>query len=265
MQIESQQKTSAGLSNGDAKILALVEAFLQRQKLDYYKEDGQHCTAVRVQVGAQKATINVYNSGKIVVGGSDSRLRKLLEDLKKGLEDGEAGPGQTLPFEIEKFPETIRERVPECDPVIIVFVEESIKCLKHGVLLGAAFMIGAASERAVNLLIHTYVDAIKDDANRTKVLSRISNKSIARKYEEFAGSFKSCKSRPTDPVLSNDIDVVIGTTFQFCRITRNEVGHPQIVPDLDKGVLIANLGNFVSYVERIYKLMKYFKETGVVV
>ena len=45
----------------------------------------------------------------------------------------------------------------------------------------------------------------------------------------------------------------------------SEVGHPQIVPDLDKGVLLANLGQFVTYIGRIYGLMKHFKENGVVV
>jgi TATA-box binding protein (TBP) (component of TFIID and TFIIIB) len=252
------------MGNGDEKIVAAVVSFLDRQKLDYEKGEAQHCTQFHVRTGAQKATVSVYNSGKIVVGGADSRLKTLLLEMKQALEAGAVGPGQALPFEIEKFPQTIRERVPDCDPVIIVFVEEAIKCIKNEALLAAAFMIGAASERAVNLLIHTYADAIREEANRTKFISRISNRSISKKYEEFVSSFKSGKSRPTDPVL-NDIDVVIGTTFQFCRITRNEVGHPQIVPDLERGVLIANLGNFVTYIERIYKLMKHFRDTGVVV
>ncbi len=53
--------------------------------------------------------------------------------------------------------------------------------------------------------------------------------------------------------------------FQFYRITRNEIGHPQIVPDLDKGVLLANLGAFVTYIERIYGLIHHFQVTGVVI
>ncbi len=72
-------------------------------------------------------------------------------------------------------------------------------------------------------------------------------------------------SKPTDPVLSQDLDVLIGNIFQFARITRNEVGHPEIVPDLDKGVLLADLGNFVNYIGRIYGLMKHFRENGVIV
>jgi len=78
-------------------------------------------------------------------------------------------------------------------------------------------------------------------------------------------SYAGCKSKPTDGVLAQDLDAVIGGTFHFCRITRNEVGHPQIVPDLDRGVILANLGQFVTHVERIYGLMVHFQKTGVVV
>lgn len=87
---------------------------------------------------------------------------------------------------------------------------------------------------------------------------------ISVRFEEFRKSYAGCKSKPTGPVLSQDLDTVIGTIFHFCRITRNEVGHPQIVPDLDKGVLLANLGQFVTYIGRIYGLMKHFKDNGVV-
>jgi hypothetical protein len=51
--------------------------------------------------------------------------------------------------------------------------------------------------------------------------------------------------------------------FHFCRITRNEIGHPQIVPDLDKGVILANLAHFVQYIKRIYDLAAHFQENGV--
>jgi hypothetical protein len=52
--------------------------------------------------------------------------------------------------------------------------------------------------------------------------------------------------------------------LQFGR-TRNEVGHPQIVPDLDKGALLANLGHFVTYIGRIYGLIEHFKTKGVTI
>jgi hypothetical protein len=97
----------------------------------------------------------------------------------------------------------------------IRFVDEAIRCMRADALLAAAFMIGAASERAINLLIQTYGEAIRDES-----------KMIPKRYEEFCASYRSCRSRPSDPALAPDLDVLIGKMFQCCRITRNEVGHP---------------------------------------
>jgi hypothetical protein len=126
-------------------------------------------------------------------------------------------------------------------------------------------MLGAASERAVNTLIQIYVDNMKTPKNKEQFLGRINGRMISRKYEEFEKSYAGCQNKPKDSILGNDLDVVIGNIFHFARITRNEVGHPEMVPDLDQGVLLANLGNFVTYIGRIYGLMKHFRENGVVV
>jgi hypothetical protein len=99
-----------------------------------------------------------------------------------------------LPFEIDRFPQTIQERVPDCDPVIIRFVDEAVRCYKAEALLGSAFMIGAASERAIGLLMQAFGDAIADGANRNKYLTKTNNRMISKSYEEFAASYRSCKS-----------------------------------------------------------------------
>lgn len=249
---------------GEPSVLQSVVSFLERQKLEFFIEEEQYCDKITVKSGATTAYVSVYNSGKIVLGGRDSPLKALLAEMKSAIETGGAIPGQVLPFEIDKFPQTIRERVPDCDPVIVRFIEESIRCIRSDALLAAAFMMGAASERAINLLIHTYGDSIRGDSAREQFLSRVGGRFISRKYEEFMRSYQSCKNKPTDS-LSQDLDVIIGSMFQFCRVTRNEIGHPQIVPDLDRGVVLANLGQFVTYIERIYQLIRYFKENGVVV
>jgi len=249
---------------GEPKTLQNVKSFLDRQKLQYEESDEQYCTKLTVRNGPQTVPVSVFNTGKIVVGGKDSPLKQTLQQMKAAIEQGQAAPGQALPFEIEKFPDAIREKVPECDPVIIRFVHEAIACWKSEAYLACAFMLGAASERAINLLIQTYGESIADPTNRDKFFSKVNNRMISVRFDEFRKSYAGCKSRPTDPILSQDLDTVIGTIFHFCRITRNEVGHPQIVPDLDKGVLLANLGQFVTYIGRIYGLMKHFREQTVV-
>lgn len=249
---------------GDSKILQAVTSFLDRQKLEYTTSEQQYCDKLTVRSGTHLAYVSVYNTGRIVIGGKHSTLKALLEEMKSAIEAGESAPGQALPFEIDRFPETILERVPECDPVIVSFINEGIRCVRADTLVAATFMLGAASERAINLLIYAFADAMIDQRNRDRFLARVNNRTISKKYDEFSASYNSCKTKPVDPVLGQDLDAIIGSMFQFCRITRNQVGHPQIVPDLDRGVILANLGHFVTYIERIYGLMRYFKDNAVV-
>ena len=181
----------------EPKIFQAVTSFLDRQKLDYSASEEQHCTKLTVKTGATGAYVNVYNSGKMHISGKESTLKALLLQMKKAIE-ADTVPVQALPFEIEKFPDTIRERVPECDPVIVGFVEEAIRCIRSEALLAGAFMLGAASEKAINLLVYAYAEAIQDERHRNKFLGRVNNRMISKKYEDFNQSYKSCRSRPTD-------------------------------------------------------------------
>ena len=253
------------MSQGESKTLTAARSFVERQKLECTETEEQNCTKLTVKNGPTTATLQVYNSGKLVVQGKESPLKVLLSQFKAGIEQGVATPGAPLPFEIEKFPETIKEKVPTCDPVIVRFIEEAIITYKADALLACAFMLGAASERAINILIQTYGESIADQINRDKFFTKINNRMISARFDEYRKSYAGCKSKPTEGILAQDTDTIVGGMFQFCRITRNEVGHPQIVPDLDKGVLLANLGHFVTYIGRIYGLIDHFKAEGVTI
>ena len=248
---------------GEATVLSAVVSFVERQGLKYTSTAEQHCDKLTIKNGTYTAYVSVYNSGKIVIGGKDSPLYRLLTEMKRAIEDEGSAPQVLLPFEIDAIPETIRSRVPDCDEVILRFVEESLKSYRAGALLAASFMLGAASEKAINLLIASYADSITDETHQQRFRSRINNRMISVRYSEFAQSFKSCKSKPTSPSLAQDLDVKVGMAFQFYRITRNEVGHPEIVPHLDKGQILANIGQFPTYLERLYGLMTYFRDHGV--
>jgi hypothetical protein len=100
--------------------------------------------------------------------------------MKQGIDAGGTLPGHALPFEIDRFPQMIQEHVPDCDPIIIRFVEEAIKCYRCDAFLGCAFMIGAASERAIGLLMQVFGDSIADEGNRSTYFSKMNNRMIVR-------------------------------------------------------------------------------------
>lgn len=246
------------MPNGDEKICNSIRDALTYNDILDAEQDIQHATKFAVKSGVNHAGIVVYNSGKMVVEGSDSELKKWLVELKTSIELGTATPGILLPAEIEKFPQTLQDRVPACDGVILWFFQEALRCYKAGSPAGAAFMLGAASEKAILLLIETYGNRIKNDKNRERFFSRVNNKMISVKYDEFKRSYRSATPKPKELSLAQDLDQLLDGAFNFYRYTRNSVGHPQIIPDLDKGVILANLGQFIVYVERIYCLIDFY-------
>lgn len=251
------------MSNGDEKVCATVRSALDAHKVEFQESGIQHATKFTTKSGAYTASINVYNSGKLHVEGKESDLKIWLVQLKESIENGVGGPVTLLPAEIEKFPQTLRERVPACDDVILWFFQEALRCYKADSVAGAVFMLGAASEKAILMLIDSYANAMNDDARKSSFVSRINGRTISKKYDEFKASYAGCKSKPVDPILSQDLTQLLDGAFNFYRYTRNAVGHPQIIPDLDKGVVLANLGQFIVYTERVYGLAKHFTDHGV--
>lgn len=163
---------------------------------------------------------------------------------------------QTLSVHIRKTSEL------ECDEVISKYYEESIQCAKIGADLAAFVMLGCASEKAINILIEKYTSAIADIKNQERFLFRVNKKVISKKFDEFIKSYKSCKSRPHDDCF-HDIETKINEVFQYIRLIRNDVGHPRIIPNIDKTNLFLHISNFSNYLGHIYKLIWYFENNNI--
>lgn len=236
---------------------AQVKAFIERNRWVLEEKAESNCKRINVQNGKFTCVVKVFHTGTIQIQGGESKLKENLTSAKNAIEAGEE-LGGILPFEIERFPGVLRERIPHIDPVIVRFIEEAIVAVKAGTNLGCAFLLGGASEKAVLLLVDAYAKAIKDEVNRKRFMERTSNKFISRTFDEFKQSFKSCRTKPAGYGWTHDIEVKLEQIFQFCRICRNEVGHPHLPPNLDKGVLLANMGQFVKYVEDLYELIGFY-------
>lgn len=239
-----------------------MKSFIERSNLSFQEKTENTTNRMDVQNGKSKCVVKVYDTGTIQLQGGDSKLKESLLKAKEAIENEES-LGELLPFEIERFPEVLKENIPNIDPIIVRFLEEAIITVKAGSNLGCAFLLGGASEKAIYILIETYKNAIEDDALKAKFESRTSNKFISKVFTEFKNSYKSSQNKPTGFGWTNDIEVKIEQIFQFCRITRNESGHPHLPPNLDKGVLLANMGQFVKYIEDLYGMINYYQTNKV--
>lgn len=139
-------------------------------------------------------------------------------------------PSCIAPCRNRKVSPNTSERVPDCDDVVLWFFQEALRCYKADSPAGAAFMLGAASEKAILLLIDSYGNAIGDEGHKNSFFSRVNQRMISKKYEEFKASYNGCKSKPADQILAQDLTQLLDGAFNFYRHTRNAVGHPQIIP-----------------------------------
>ena len=239
-----------------------IKSFIERNDWPFSEKMEGTTNRIDVKHGKHKCVVKVYGTGTIQVQGGESKLKAALTEAKEAIENEEA-IGEMLPFEIEKFPETLQERIPSIDPIIVRFIKEAIISIKAGSNLGCAFLLGGASEKAIYLLIDAYTNAIKDEALRDKFKARCSGKFISKVFDSFKNSYKSSKNKPHGMGWTNDLEIKIEQIFQFCRICRNESGHPHLPPNLDKGVLLANMGQFVKYIEDLYSMIEYYQENEV--
>jgi hypothetical protein len=150
----------------------------------------------------------------------------------------------------------VRQEVPNIDPVILTYLEESINTYSIGAYLSASVTLGCASEKALLLLIDSYINSIKDDKERESFRHKVQGRVIKRQYDEFSKALTGQLGKlPND--LSDNLNNILLGVFDMIRINRNEVGHPT-GKTVEKEVIFAYLQVFIGYCKRIYGLISYY-------
>jgi hypothetical protein len=130
--------------------------------------------------------------------------------------------------------------------------------------LAATVMIGGASEKAILLLIDSYGENIIKSNAKTQFLHKVAARELRKKFEIFKDSFNSCKNKPTKMTQNlHNFTVVIERVFEYCRMARNEVGHPHTIPDINQETVLLPLWHFKVYIHDIYDMIEHFKRHGV--
>jgi hypothetical protein len=120
-------------------------------------------------------------------------------------------------------------------------------------------MLGGASEKAILILIESYMNTISDLAAQDRFGQEYQRaQSIFRKYELFDRQFQVVRPRIPRATVEN-IDSLLRGVFDLIRNSRNDAGHPAGGIPVDQDVLYSHLRLFVPYCARIYALIAWFQ------
>ncbi len=163
---------------------------------------------------------------------------------------------QPVPHDPSGYLDRLSREIPNLDPIINRYVEESIRTYNINALLASTITLGCASEKALLLLIAAFRDAIADAAKREAFRNKTENKVIKRQFDEFQRSFSTIQGGlPGD--LVDGLDIMLTGIFEMIRNNRNDAGHPT-GKAIDRDYLFASLQVFIPYCKRVYQLIDYF-------
>lgn len=162
----------------------------------------------------------------IIVPGVDSSATqaslpyfKVTEWGKKCLERGEY-----LPFDADQYIQRLRSEVNSIDPVVDLYLIESLNCFRCGSFVASAVMTGVAAEQLMLNLKGAIYNKLDSDEGK-KRFENDSKDQIKRTYDAILKKLDPIREQmPGD--LSESIGVELSGVFELIRRTRNSGGHP---------------------------------------
>jgi len=263
------------MTTGDEIKCSAVRDAVESAGILESESEVEYATKFAVALGASCAEIHVFTTGEMHVEGAESALKTWCEQLEASIEHGSDPLGVLLPTEVESgeievAPAALVDKFPDGDEVVQWYFAQSLKAvsLQHGQsdsLAGAALMLGAASERALLMLIETYAARINNDMHRKKFLGRTTDRTILAQFEKFRQSYKRATSHPVELPSVEDLDKQVETSLGFCRHLRDDAGQPCVISDADAEAALAKREQFPGCLERIYDLIRFFNANEITV
>ena len=223
--------------------------------------------------GMQPISFGGYSP--VLTGRDYGRVQSIIWDLiiegvvRPGLADGtnnnlpffhvtERGKhwineGPQSPYDPDGYLKRLQSKVAGLDPIVVIYLNESLHTFRIGCLLSSTIALGCASEKALLLLIAAYAAALPESM-REKFAKNTEGRMIKRQFDEFRKMLDGhLKGRlPAD--LADGLDITLNAVFEMIRSQRNDAGHPtgKVV---DREQVYAGLVVFPTYLKKVYDLI----------
>jgi hypothetical protein len=171
-----------------------------------------------------------------------------------------AAGSDPVPEDPQGYLAALEAVVPNLDSAIREYTKEALVTYERHAFFASAVMIGAASEKAVYLLMDALVEAINDPNKKKAVQKTINEKRrLPEMFKQLRDNISRAKS---SGAMSYDIhegaDLHLLSLQEAIRVQRNDAVHPkagQVSPEMVRLTLSA----FPAACKKVYDLMKWLK------
>ena len=154
---------------------------------------------------------------------------------------------------ISKIVENLKNSIKNFDPIVECYLNEGLKTYENGFLISSAFCLGAMSERCILLLAKKVEKTVQNSQASSEYGNLRNIKGYWNFTKKYLEDFK--KIYPGNKELWYELDVKIDFMFTNYRLTRNEVGHPDFIPNIDPNEHELRIKVTPKYIETIFKVL----------
>lgn len=162
------------------------------------------------------------------------------------------------PYDPDGYLARLTEMIQELDPVILTYLDESLRTFRIGCLLSSTVTLGCASEKAFLLLVDAYANALPAHT-RTGFHKKTAGRMLKPVFDVFRKELEGRLQAKLPPDIREDLDTTLLGVFSLIRRLRNDAGHPtgHTIP---RETCYANLVVFPAYLKRVFALIAWLKQ-----
>lgn len=158
--------------------------------------------------------------------------------------------------------ELLRSVVHNLDSVIEQYIYESLNCYKQQLFFASAVMVGAASEKAILLLLQAIADSARDVGDRTKVTQLLERPNLPEIIDTITRTIDSfVKTKAIPYQVHQGCTQHLMSLFEMIRVQRNDAVHP-ITGQVDRTKVFLSLQTIPVALESTYRLINWFKDNS---
>ncbi len=202
---------------------------------------------------------NLMNEGVLMWGlnpqNPEPPFMSLTSHGKKVIENDEI-----IPHDPEGYLKDFKEKIPDLDDLILMYLTESIQTFRTNNLLASSVMLGVASEAAFNILFDTVIVAITGP--KKEKFEKLRNSiNIKTKFDEIMKEIQRIKPQlPTD--VKENIDSELQGIFNLIRYQRNDAGHPT-GKSVTRDEMFVSLRLFRNFCNKLYQIVRWLSKNTI--
>jgi hypothetical protein len=162
---------------------------------------------------------------------------------------------EPIPEDAKRYMQVLHSLVPNLDPIVRQYVEESLIAYQRQAYFAAAVMVGAACEKAAYLLADSFLRSVHDPNEKRKLDDAMRSRSISRLFGAIQELLKlKIKKVPYDVTEGTEQHLL--SFFDSVRVQRNEAVHPNAALVTPSKVQLS-LAAFPHACEKVFELIRW--------